>query len=559
MKKSNGTNVTHDRFAFGVATLPILMPATSEDIVKMLRQRRMIASGSIIKDLCNHHNPEKLLDLAPSVGFNKGFLTKEILDKMLNLLPQTNNETNAPKKNRANNDSASADLGRIIAPIDAPEPLDMEFRNNLPDWNESDYSCLAMDAPSDIKIHYDITGKSTTEGKMNDITACFSDRLNKIRDMIVKNSKLPRRPTEVSRLLREVHRYQGYDNKAVAIGLVNEPRYTKNGHLMWSLEDETGEMNCLLTKRQGDDRDRFQEQIIETGLMPDDVLGVSGTFSQNGDIFYVDDLHFPMKERHEKAVSPYGISVAFLSDVHVGSKTFLEAQWHKMVRWFHTEPLAKTVKYLILSGDCVDGVGIYPGQDKELAIPDLFAQYTEFARLLELLPDWVECLMLPGNHDAVRPAEPQPTFEKDIQQDYNTTTFVGNPCDFSLHGVRILSYHGKSIDDFVAGLKTVTYADPVEAMRQMLRRRHLAPQWGGKTPLSPEPEDGLVINEVPDIFVTGHVHGHACIDFKGTTLVCSSTWQDQTSYQRMLGFQPKPCILTIVNLASHATTSIPFV
>ena len=35
-------------------------------------------------------------------------------------------------------------------------------------------------------------------------------------------------------------------------------------------------MNCLLTKRQGDDRDRFQEQIIEAGLMPDDVLGVSG-------------------------------------------------------------------------------------------------------------------------------------------------------------------------------------------------------------------------------------------------------------------------------------------
>ena len=59
-------------------------------------------------------------------------------------------------------------------------------------------------------------------------------------------------------------------------------------------------------------------------------------------------------------------------------------------------------------------MGIYPGQDKELAIPDLFGQYSEFARLLELLPEWVECVMLPGNHDAVRPAEPQPTFEKDI-------------------------------------------------------------------------------------------------------------------------------------------------
>ena len=559
VKKSNGTKLFSDRFAFGVATLPEIMAAASEDIVKMLRQRRMIASGKVIDGLASHVNPAELLNLAPKVNFDKGFLTEEILAKLIELYDQSKpKENNAPTSKAAINNTAT-DLGRVIAPILPPEPLDIEFRNNLPDWDEADYSCLATDAPSDIKIHYDITGKSTTEGKMNDITACFSDRLNKIRDMIVKNSKLPRRPTEVSRLLREVHRYQGYENKAVAIGLVNEPRYTKNGHLMWSLEDETGEMNCLLTKRQGDDRDRFQEQIIEAGLMPDDVLGVSGTFSQNGDIFYVDDLHFPMKERHEKAVSPYGISVAFLSDVHVGSKTFLEAQWHKMVRWFHTDPLAKTVKYLILSGDCVDGVGIYPGQDKELSIPDLFAQYTEFARLLELLPDWVECLMLPGNHDAVRPAEPQPTFEKDIQQDYNTTTFVGNPCDFSLHGVRVLSYHGKSIDDFVAGLKTVTYADPVEAMRQMLRRRHLAPQWGGKTPLSPEPEDGLVINEVPDIFVTGHVHGHACVDFKGTTLVCSSTWQDQTSYQRMLGFQPKPCMLTIVNLASHATTSIPFV
>ena len=559
VKKSNGTKLFSDRFAFGVATLPEIMAAASEDIVKMLRQRRMIASGKVVDGLASHVNPAELLNLAPKVNFDKGFLTEEILAKLIELYDQSKPKENTAITTKTAINNTATDLGRVIAPILPPEPLDIEFRNNLPDWDEADYSCLATDAPSDIKIHYDITGKSTTEGKMNDITACFSDRLNKIRDMIVKNSKLPRRPTEVSRLLREVHRYQGYENKAVAIGLVNEPRYTKNGHLMWSLEDETGEMNCLLTKRQGDDRDRFQEQIIEAGLMPDDVLGVSGTFSQNGDIFYVDDLHFPMKERHEKAVSPYGISVAFLSDVHVGSKTFLEAQWHKMVRWFHTDPLAKTVKYLILSGDCVDGVGIYPGQDKELSIPDLFAQYTEFARLLELLPDWVECLMLPGNHDAVRPAEPQPTFEKDIQQDYNTTTFVGNPCDFSLHGVRVLSYHGKSIDDFVAGLKTVTYADPVEAMRQMLRRRHLAPQWGGKTPLSPEPEDGLVINEVPDIFVTGHVHGHACVDFKGTTLVCSSTWQDQTSYQRMLGFQPKPCMLTIVNLASHATTSIPFV
>ena len=531
------------------------MGATEEEMTALLRQRGFLPSASIRSRLLGLEDLEGVLNCSSEVGFEKGFLTNDILESMLQVWS---------RKSKTNSNTTSilqekpVELGRTIAPIHTPEPLDLKFRNNLPDWNTADFSENASDAPSDILVHYDITGNSITEGKMTDITSCFGDRLQSIRKMIIQNSNLPRTPTEISRLHAESSRYQGYENKAVAIGLVNEPRYTKNGHLMWRLEDETGELTCLLTKRKGDDRDRAQEQILEAGLMPDDVLGVSGTFSQTGDMFYVDDLHFPMQTSHKKTSAEHGISVAFISDIHVGSKTFLEAQWHKMVRWFHTDPLAKTIKYLILSGDCVDGVGIYPGQDSELSIPDLFGQYTEFARLLELLPDWVECVMLPGNHDAVRPAEPQPTFEKDIQQDYNTTTFVGNPCDFSLHGVRLLSYHGKSIDDFVAGLRTVTYADPVEAMRQMLRRRHLAPQWGGKTPLSPEPEDGLVIRQVPDIFVTGHVHGHACVDFKGTTLICSSTWQDQTSYQRMLGFQPKPCMLTIVNLKSHATTSIPF-
>ena len=251
--------------------------------------------------------------MGAKIDSHRGLLTEAIFTQLSALYPSNGQENNVTTTHKIMTSEPSADLGRVIAPIAAPEPLDLEFRNNLPDWDENDYTCLAVDAPTDITVHYDITGKSTTEGKMNDITACFTDRLTKIREMIVKNSKLPRRPTEVARLLREVHRYQGYENKAVAIGLVNEPRYTKNGHLMWSLEDETGEMNCLLTKRQGDDRDKFQEQIIHAGLMPDDVLGVSGTFSQNGDIFYVDDLHFPMKARHEKASSPFGISVAYIS------------------------------------------------------------------------------------------------------------------------------------------------------------------------------------------------------------------------------------------------------
>ena len=70
---------------------------------------------------------------------------------------------------------------------------------------------------------------------------------------------------------------------------------------------------------------------------------------------------------------------------------------------------------------------------QELSIPDLFNQYSEFAKLLELLPEWVECVMLPGNHDAVRPAEPQPTLPRTFKLIIMQRSSSEIP-DFSSHG-----------------------------------------------------------------------------------------------------------------------------
>ena len=228
----------------------------------------------------------------------------------------------------------------------------------------------------------------------------------------------------------------------------------------------------------------FEVHPALDGLMDDDVVGVSGYFlvGEGDPIFFVQDIHLPPLGMHSKSMAEQdqAVSAAFLSDTHVESMTFLGPQWDKMITWFNSDQLARTIKYFVLSGDGVDGVGIYPGQDRHLSIKDLFHQYSELARLLEGLPDWVDVIILPGNHDAVRPAEPQPALDPEVQQDYSDTTFVGNPCDFSLHGVRVLSYHGKSIDDFVATLRSVSYSQPERAMQAMLERRHLAPSWEEK-------------------------------------------------------------------------------
>ncbi|MGB1689449.1 MAG: hypothetical protein ACPHDM_01995, partial [Candidatus Poseidoniaceae archaeon] len=180
-------------------------------------------------------------------------------------------------------ESLATNPGRVIAPIAAPQTEQINMRNNMPDWKREDFPMDAMDAMIDIKVHYDITGNSTTEGKMGDINDAFNDRLERLRKLIIANSNLPRRPMEIARLHAEKSRFQGRENLAVAIGLVNEPRHTKNGHLLFGLEDKSGEMNCLLMNRKGDDRVIEHAQVIESGLMPDDVVGVSGTFSQNGD------------------------------------------------------------------------------------------------------------------------------------------------------------------------------------------------------------------------------------------------------------------------------------
>tara|TARA_B100000959_G_scaffold282413_1_gene348737 strand:- start:3234 stop:4856 length:1623 start_codon:yes stop_codon:yes gene_type:complete len=501
-----------------------------------------------------------LIEAANSSGVN--LLNGSTVEELLSLVPNDSEVTKAtsvtPKQATLSSSDEESPLGRVLAPVrstptsNPPRPL------GSTGYSIDDFPLEANEIDSEIEVHFDITGNSTTEGRLSDIKSCFRSRLSQIREMMLSSGALPRRPARNSEVWRNRGRYNSKDYEITIVGLVSEIKWTRTGKLVFVVEDETSQISCMLNPPS----DASPLHASLDGLMDDEVVGVSGYF-MSGDKdppFWVLDIHKPPLGNHSKSQAGLdrAVSAAFLSDVHLGSKTFLASAWEKMIQWFKTDPLARTVKYFVLSGDGVDGVGIYPGQERHLSIKDLFGQYSELARLLEDVPDWVDVIMLPGNHDAVRPAEPQPALDPEVQQDYSNTVFVGNPCDFSLHGVRILSYHGKSIDDFVATLRSVTYSKPEMAMRAMLERRHLAPSWGGKTPLSPEPEDRLVIPVVPDIFVTGHVHGHYVGSHKGTTIVHSSTWQDQTDFQRMLGFQPKPCILTVVNLHTYAYHSIDF-
>jgi DNA polymerase II small subunit len=226
-----------------------------------------------------------------------------------------------------------------------------------------------------------------------------------------------------------------------------------------------------------------------------------------------------------------------------------------MIGWIkRSENEAEHLKYLILSGDVIDGIGVYPGQEEDLELVNPLEQYELLASYLQEIPEDIQVFVMPGNHDTVRLAEPQPNFSGKIQEIFpDNSVMLPNPYTLKLEGKNVLLYHGMSLNDMVELVPGANFTSIGKAIEEVLRRRHLAPKYGGKTPLIPSPNDYHVIEEVPDIFITGHIHSHYLGNYKGVRYVNSSTWQSQTDYQKMMNFAPNPSILTMFDLHSKST------
>lgn len=414
----------------------------------------------------------------------------------------------------------------------------------------------ASEYEPEIRLIKDVTGNSTCEGTTSDFTKLFVNRYNSLRK-ILKNQR-----RELANVI-PIDLIKKRDIKEINIvGIVKDVRTTTNGHRLIELEDETGIATCIALKNNQETLHLANEVVL------DEIVGIRGQLSKNRDLIVIHSVVHPdismQNSRHKAEVPLYA---AFLSDIHVGSKQFMVDEWQSFLRWINGQignsrqkDVAGKIKYLIIPGDVVDGIGIYPDQDKELSIVNVYRQYEALAEQLRLIPDHITMIMQPGNHDAVRPAEPQPTFEKEIQDLFSgmNIKFVGNPCYFSIHGVEILSYHGQSLLDYATNIQHLKYNEPVEIMKVMLRKHHLAPTYGGYTPLAPEHVDYMVIDKIPDIFVTGHVHLAQISDYRGVTLINASSWQAQTSYQRMLNFVPDSAKMPIVDLKSGIVTMMDF-
>ena len=386
------------------------------------------------------------------------------------------------------------------------------------------------------RVLFDPTLKITSAEGIEGYKALFSSRFEKLKK-IVSN-----RPE--AKLLKSISLIISTKSKEdmFLCGLLSERRSERNITKL-TIDDPTGTIETIV----------FDKDLQKTaqGLLIDQFVFVKINLGKNGG-FIVKDLIVPGIPEHASNRSETETYAVFLSDLHIGSMYFMEKELNDFIFWLSSpDPVARKIRFVLICGDLVDGVGIYPGQDKELVFVNVEDQLKKAVEILEKIPKHIKIFIVPGNHDPGRRALPQPAIPEKYELGlWNKENFfvLGNPSIVSLNGVKVLLYHGQSIDDVVRTTPGLSYDKPTEVMRRFLQARHLSPIYGSQTPIAPETEDMMVIDEVPDIFQAGHVHVVGFDMYRGVLILNSGAWQHQTPFQAGVGITPTTGIAVIVNL-----------
>ncbi len=396
-----------------------------------------------------------------------------------------------------------------------------------------------------VSVMHDITGNSTCTGELKDFVTHFNNRYDKLRAILSKRRE--------GRGCIDIFRAKKRPGKAKIIAMIGDIIETKNGYKILTLEDGKDQIKGMINPNSP----AYDKFILE-----DEVVIAIGEVApkkkQYDETFFIEDIIRPSipRDRNNLDRKTMEGKIAFIGDLHVGSESFMKDSWSKFVSWINSDDAdAKDIRCIIVPGDIIDGIGIYPNQREDLEISDVYEQYREAARMLSEIPERITVITIPGNHDVVRNPEPQPSLPKEVCEMFSSNVkFFGNPAMLDICGLKILAYHGSSITDLADIHPNVSNEVPTTAMIEMLERRHLVPVYGKKTPIAPEEQDHLIIDEVPDIFVTGHIHRCNVDEYLGVMLINSSTWQGQTDYQKMRDIQPEPAKVVILDSSSKRVT-----
>ena len=424
------------------------------------------------------------------------------------------------------------------------------------------FNPIAKDYDAQFEILKDPTGKLYTNGTYKDFYDLTFDKFIRLRKLMRKRTEV-HAADNINNILRLSNKVE-----VSVLGLVNKIRKTKNGNYILALEDLTGLINVLV-KKGSENQDQLNIKIAERTLS-DQMVYIEGTYNpgenrRSSIIYgnYISKIDVPRD--YEPNVSHDPLSIALISDIHIGSKEFELKLWTRFIDLLNgrignkiQKEYAGKIKYLIINGDLVDGIGIYPSQQSDLTITNIYKQFDKATEMLSEIPEYIKIFYSSGNHEPVRNAIPRPAVPKKYSEGLINlgVECIGNPSIVQTHGVNTLIFHGDSMLDMNMLIPGLENDKSVETMKEYLKCRHLAPIFGKKTQIAPISKDWLTIDKVPDIFHTGHIHINDMGSYNKIMLVNSGCFQSQTDFMKSLGIHPTPGILSIIDLDTLKGTQL---
>ena len=375
----------------------------------------------------------------------------------------------------------------------------------------------------------------------------FCQRFNIIHEIFL--SKNIKNLTSIRRLS---HCNGNYD----IIGMIYNKRITKNKNLLLEIEDLGGKTLILVNRENYKLFKRVEKLVV------DDILCFNCSGSSK--MLFLNDFIFPGFSNKAEKFGNIDNNIAFISDLHVGSKLFLEKDLQRFISWVNGEigssrskKIAKKLKYIVIVGDLVEGVGIFAGQDKFLNIQSYREQYEKLFNLLSEIRKDVEILICPGLHDAVWDGEVQSNIAKKwINIDYFGPNFkkITNPSLVEIAGLKIFINYGINSKRFLGKFgKNIG----IEGIDEILKRRSL-PIVYSESDFIPEDFNNFVIPEDLDIFVSGGRHRCEIGYYKNILKISTSCWCDKSDFEIRNGFEVDCCRVPVLNLKSKEVKELDF-
>jgi DNA polymerase II small subunit len=511
-----------------------------QEILKLCMGRGFLLDREMLKMFSNltEEYLSKVVETIGCLGIEERIITKNIFNKHLEKF-----------KNLIFLDPEGEKIMEFFLKIDG-----LGFGKRLEINNLENGELEGENLPGKVKL---ISAPAFSQGKIE-----VRDFVNHFRSRYIMLKKILEEKNFNN--LSSIRKIGGGRGTYTIIAAVLNKRITKNKNLFLEVEDMTGVASVLINQNK--------KEVFEKGkeILKDDIVAfsVSGT----GEMLFANDVFYPDSSLPEKRYSEYDEYVAFISDIHAGSTMFLEKNLLKFVKWLNGEEggpeqrkIASKVKYLFMNGDNVDGVGVYPGQDRFLDIKDMRRQYKKIIDIIKLIRKDVQILVSPGQHDAVWVGEPQPIIGEEWAPGFygmDNVTLIPNPSLVEIDGgFKILNYHGASMHGIIEEIEEIRlnygHDSPTRVVKEMLKRRHLAPTHG-LCDYIPCEKDPLVIDIVPDILITGDQHRVEVSTYNNILLIASSCWQSQTPFEEKVGNNPDPCKVPLFNLKTREVKILDF-